>query len=225
MHSWPAFVTSFDAEIAPIYRGHEEDFDAPGIHGRMHVARCVLFAEFMARHYAAHRGTSVAMNDVRYATAFHDAARRANGPDFWDHESASMCGEYAARHPGRFSRDAGQIAALLAAKPDPGGCLEAQIVHDADVLDIMRPCCGHGGRDGFRESALIFLGERDPCGSEDSLRARLIEEAWTFIQASEACKQALSGSATFLADLLALLAQRRDACALLAGVLLDLTPA
>ena len=223
--SWAEFVATFDSAIAPIYQRHELDFDAPGIHGRMHVGRAAIFAEVMARHYHAQTGARPALNDTRYATAFHDAARRANGPDFWDHESAAMCGEFAARNPGLFSRDAQAMAGVLAAKPDPGACLEAQIVHDADVLEIMRPCCGHGGRDGFRETALIFLGECDPVARGAATRARLIEEAWAFIVATEERKDSLAGSPAYLASLVALLLEGRSAWPLLAGELSRSAPA
>ena len=219
MSDWDAFIAAFDADIAPIYLAHEDDFDAPGIHGRMHVARCALFAEVMGRHYATRTSARPAMNDARYAAAFHDAARRANGPDMWDHESAAMCGDYAARHPGLFSRDAQAMAQLLGAKPDPGACLEAQIVHAADVLDIMRPCCGHRGREGFRAAALIFLGERDPVARDPDSRERLIEEAWQFIQASEARKDAMAASTRYLADLVEVLRAGRIEWPMLAQVL------
>jgi len=219
MMRWPSFVATFDADIAPIYHAHERDFDEPGIHGRMHIARCLLFAEFMGRHYHARTAARPAMNDVRFATAFHDAARRANGPDLWDEESAGRCAEYARRHPALFSRDGDAMAALLAAKPDPGGFLEAQIVHDADVLDIMRPCCGHGGREGFREGALIFLGEHDPAGRDPEVRSRLVEEAWALIRATEECKSDLAGSGDYLAEILAILAALHSECPMLAGEL------
>jgi ADP-ribosyl-[dinitrogen reductase] hydrolase len=218
--SWAEFVAAFDAIIAPIYHRHELDFDLPGIHGRMHAGRAALFAEVMARYYRSSTAARPALNDARYATAFHDAARRANGPDLWDHESAQMCVEFAARNPGLFSRDARGMAGLLAAKPDPGDCLEAQIVHDADVLEIMRPCCGHGGRDGFREVALIFLGDRDPVARDADARAQLIDEAWTFIVASEERKDSFAGSPTYLASLLALLREGRSAWPGLAKALL-----
>lgn len=187
----------------------------------MHIGRCILFAEFMCRYYQRHTLLKPVAGDVRFAVAFHDAGRRANGPDFWGHESAALCAAYAARQPEKFSRPPEAMAALLEAKANPiEACIEARIVHDADVLDIMRPCCGHGGRQGFRQEALLFLGERDLVPANNpAVRARLIEEAWAFITATEAQKDSLAESADYLFDLLAILDQNRSACPMLAEAL------
>ena len=219
---WPEFVVHFDREIAPLYLGHERDFDAPGIHGRMHAARCTLFAEFMARDYRERGRQRPSMDAVRFAAAMHDAGRRANGPDLWEHDSITLADAQAARHPDRFRPPAPSPGSVLQGKSDPlAGSVESRIVHDADVLEIMRPCCGHGGREGFREGALVFRCERDPAGSDAELRAALIEEAWSFIRATEERKEALRGSDHYLADLLGVLSEQRARHPRLAQALVD----
>jgi len=84
--------------------------------------------------------------------------------------------------------------------------LAFRVVHDADVLEIMRPCCGHGGKNGFRQGALRFVGQRDPLANRfddpEDMRQQLINEAWNFIVATEEIKQSLNGSKNYLADLL-----------------------
>jgi len=87
------------------------------------------------------------------------------------------------------------------------------------LVDTALPCCGHGGREGFWEPALIFLGGCDPVARDAGCRAQLIEEAWRFILASEERKQALAGSVRYLADLLGLLEERRADWPMLAQVL------
>lgn len=95
-------------------------------------------------------------------------------------------------------------------------------MHDADVLDIMRPCCGHGGRTGFRSQALRFLGPRDGSGmTNPTVRDALIEEAWCLIRATEAKKSGLRRSTEYMRDVLSILGKTRRMCPLLAACLLD----
>ena len=56
------------------------------------------------------------------------------------------------------------------------------IVTDSDVLEIMRPCCGHGERDGFRPNFLNFL--KSDTGYK-VIRNDLIEDAWKLIEYTE----------------------------------------
>jgi hypothetical protein len=186
----------------------------------MHVCRCVLFAEFMCRYYCRGAMQHPALTDVRYAVAFHDAGRRQNGPDLWEHDSTTLCSAYLTQHPRSISRSPAETAALIAAKGRPR-VLEERIVHDADVLDIMRPCCGHGGRQGFWEEALLFLGEADEAAQVDAqMRSRLIDEAWQFISTTEDRKSALRGSRDYMGDVLNLLAAQRASCPMLCEGLL-----
>ncbi len=151
---------------------------------------------------------------MRYAIAFHDSGRQGNGADLWEHDSARRCRIYLEKINPR--KDAASIAGLIphdGAEPWP---LEKRLVHDADVLDIMRPYCAPGGRAGFKVDFLRFLGQRDdPVVSDPITRAALIEEAWQLILATEVHKARLKNSTRYLEDVLGVLAGMKDQCKLL----------
>ena len=215
--TWPAFIAELQQDILPIYLRHEQTFDPWSVHGRLHICRALIFAEFMLRHY--HQQTSLRPDAraVRYAVAFHDSGRQAGGEDYWEGDSANLCRQYL---QGRGVEDAAAIGDLIPKHGQGGWPLEKRIVHDADVLEIMRPCCGHGGRSGFSARYLRFQGERDePTVRDPDLRAALIEEAWTFIQVSEERKWEWADSARYLQDVLGVLAGMAAACPLLNQIL------
>ncbi|MGH9239394.1 MAG: hypothetical protein ACRD3G_15240 [Vicinamibacterales bacterium] len=219
---WRTFLDELRSDILPLYRRHERSFDTRQAHGRMHICRSVIFAEFMCRYVVRIAGLRPCHNDVRYAVAFHDAGRRGNGPDRWEDESRRLCEAYLSARTGRTS-PAAVVGNLIASKATPVG-VEARIVHDADVLEIMRPCSGNGARAGFRAEHLYFGSARDAaCERTSGIRGRLIEEAWAFISASEPQKGRLDGSSDYFHDVLSLLAAARDRCPLLAAPLLDVT--
>lgn len=213
--TWADFLAELRADILPLYREHERTFDHASIHGRMHICRCLIFAEFMCRYYARHTRLAPHVPWVRYAVAFHDSGREGNGPDVWEQGSARRCGEYL---ESRYDADVANTIGRLITKDDRATWgLEKRIVHDADVLDIMRPSCGHGGRSGFREQALRFLGQRDePAARNASVRRALVDEAWEFIQVSEQWEAKLRASDDYMEDVLQVLRGMSDACRLLA---------
>jgi len=86
--TWPLFAAELQEEILPLYLSHEQTFDSWSIHGRMHICRCVLFAEFMSRYYYRQTTYTPNVDWVRYAIAFHDSSRQGNGADLWEHDSA-----------------------------------------------------------------------------------------------------------------------------------------
>src|SRR5215213_7975797 len=92
--SWELFVDELEQKILPFYFQHELNFDRYGVHGRMHICRSVMFAEWMARFYPAHTQTAINFFAVRVAVAFHDSGRRANGVDLWESDSAANCVRY-----------------------------------------------------------------------------------------------------------------------------------
>jgi hypothetical protein len=166
---------------------------------------------------------------VRYAVAFHDAGRKGDGVDLWEADSAKLCAEYVQSHVQGISPDeAGLIGDLICKGPKRWGEVEKRIVHDADVLDIMRPCCGHGGFEGFNPHALRFLSPQDNTRRRDdairkrenALRVQLIDEAWAFIQMTENIKISLRESKDYMHDMMKVLQDIRDICPLLAGYLL-----
>jgi hypothetical protein len=211
--SWPAFIIDLQEKILPIYEEHEKTFDPFGVHGRIHICRSVIFAEWMARFYNTKMSIEIDFYAVRVAAALHDSGRRANGVDLWEGASASNCIRYVEEHS-PFPQNAeypGYVGGLIGKRPSKDTC--KWIVRDADVLEIMRPCCGHGGIDGFRRDFLHFAGARDPFAvvlpDAEEIREELIQEAWKWISETERIKLSFSNSATFFVGLLDKLGQER----------------
>ena len=148
--SWELFIDELDRKILPFYLQHELQFDRYGVHGRMHICRSVMLAEWMARFYRAHTQTAIDFFAVRVAVAFHDSGRRANGVDLWESDSAANCVRYVVETGGASDYAQG-VGALIEKKKQSADPLK-KIVGDADVLEIMRPCCGHGGLEIGRAS-------------------------------------------------------------------------
>jgi hypothetical protein len=220
--TWREFLDELSAEILPIYRHHERSFDVPLVHGRMHICRSLLFGEFMTRYYWRNSLLRPAASDIRYAIAFHDSGRQANGPDLWEDDSARICVSYLAKNPDRVFRRPAEVGELIAGKAHPNTGIDGRIVHDADVLDIMRPCCGHRGKAGFRKEKLYFATGDDGSWPEATdIRNSLIDEAWEFIQASEMVKERFRDSADYMQDVLSVLDGIRGKCPLLAAELLE----
>lgn len=244
LQSWKTFIDSLQREILPLYLEHELTFDPGGVHGRMHICRSVLFAEYMGRSY--HERLSAGVVDfyaIRVATAFHDSGRRANGVDLWERESADNCLAYVrAQTRGLEGPDYPQyVAGLIRKDGDPGtlskfarrwlgllrkpaaGDLSRQVVYDADVLEIMRPCCGHGGIRGFRRNRLHFAGTHDRLGlgltASDGIREEFIQEAWRWITSTEVLKRKLKHSETYMDDLLGSMADARRSYPMLSRLL------
>ena len=92
--TWEAFCVELQSNILPLYEQHEKTFDFSGIHGRLHICRALIFAEFMIRYYAKNYTILPDYNAIRYATAFHDSGRKGNGTDIWESESAIKCSDY-----------------------------------------------------------------------------------------------------------------------------------
>ncbi len=97
------------------------------------------------------------------------------------------------------------------------------VVFSADVLEIMRPCCGHGGIERFERHHLRFAGKRDdwagPIPDRKALRDNLIQEAWDFILQTEELKSGLVNSTRYLEELLTYLAERKAQFRLLCTIL------
>ena len=219
--SWELFIDELERKILPFYRQHELKFDLYGVHGRMHICRSVMFAEWMARFYGAHTQTVIDFFAVRVAVAFHDSGRRANGVDLWESDSASNCVRYVVETVGA-SDYAHGVGALIEKKKQSADPLK-KIVQDADVLEIMRPCCGHGGLAGFRREFLHFGGPADlllrAVPGIGSQREAFIQEAWRWIQSTEALKFCFINSPAYMRDLLKHLAKQRLKFPLLSDLL------
>ncbi len=204
---WSAFVAEVQERILPRYKEHEKTFDPFGAHGRIHICRSVIFAEWMARTYAEHLPGSVDFYAIRVATAMHDVGRRANGPDLWENDSVRACREYVTEYGRRDGEYPQYVANLIDKRPSDD--VNKWIVHDADVLEIMRPCCGHGGINGFKRDFLYFACAPNQLPNAAELRENLIREAWEWIAETERIKLKLFNSSTFLTDLLHKLADER----------------
>jgi hypothetical protein len=219
--SWERFIDELELKILPFYVQHELKFDLYGVHGRMHICRSVMLAEWMARFYRAHTQTVIDFFAVRVAVAFHDSGRRANGLDLWESDSASNCVRYVVETVGA-SDYAHGVGALIEKKKKSADPLK-KIVQDADVLEIMRPCCGHGGRAGFRREFLHFGGPDDFLAREvpgiAEQREALIQEAWRWIQSTEPLKFFLTDSPAYMRDLLRHLEKQRLKFPLLSDLL------
>ena len=219
--SWEPFIDELEQKILPFYRQHELKFDRYGVHGRMHICRSVMMAEWMARFYRARTQAVIDFFAVRVAVAFHDSGRRGNGVDLWESDSASNCVRYVVEATGA-SDYARSVGALIEKKKKSADPLK-MIVQDADVLEIMRPCCGHGGLAGFRRQFLHFGGPDDLLAREvpgiAAQREALIQEAWRWIQSTEPLKAFLADSPAHMRDLLKHLERQRSKFPLLSDLL------
>ncbi len=186
--SFNNFQNDFAADIAPLYEAHEQSFDFAGIHGRKHISRTIVFGECMARYYAKKYDLKVDFEAVRTAIAFHDAAREANGKDWWEAESAALCWKYL-QQKNKDEAYCSEVAHFISQKEKAHSW--GQIVHDADVLEIMRLFCNTpDGLQKFRTGELYFLSHKDvlvptTAKVEKTARNQIIEEAWILIRATE----------------------------------------
>ena len=201
----PAFLSDLRDDILPVYQDHEQTFDPHGTHGRMHICRALVFAEWMCRYYAAHTTLRPDVDAVRYATAFHDSGREGNGFDRWERDSALLCREYLDSRMG--IEKARVVGEMIVKDSDPRGwSLEKRIAHDADCLEIMRITTLLG----FLKSELYFLGKPDPQEIRSAkVRDALIREAWAFIRAADTRKPELFNSDDTMADVLGILETRK----------------
>jgi len=221
------FIPELEKHILPIYAEHERRFDYTSLHGRMHICRAVLFAEVMGC-YCISRGLKPNMYAVRTAVAFHDSGRQDNGKDYWENDSAAMCRQYLLdtsplrqafqQEPGLADFTAGLI---------PHGeitSLEMQIVHDADVLEIMRLFHLDDWQTRFRPGELMFRGPRDrslPAEPDaESTRSRLILEAWELIQLTDNRHTEFSRAESYFNALFNVFTGKKDRFPLLAGWIL-----
>ena len=193
--NWNNFIEEFTQDILPIYKDHEDTFDDIGIHGRMHISRSLIFAEYMARFYESVLGQDINFSAIRYAVAFHDSGRKGNGIDLWEDVSEKKCFQYLMTNeksdysiPRQKDINFNRYTASLINKNINSAIIGLRLdfnklsVYDADVLEIMRPCCGNGERDGFRPNFLHFLKFDD---EYQYVRNDLIEDAWKLIEYTE----------------------------------------
>jgi hypothetical protein len=132
----------------------------------------------MARYFYK-LGKKIDFNAIRYAVSFHDSGRQANGIDRWERDSARNC--FVCLYNKTKDLDYSDYVSSLIRK-DKSSDINKNIVYDADVLEIMRPCCGHGDRDGFNSNFLLFMKDKE---EYQDIRSNLIEDAWKLIEYTE----------------------------------------
>lgn len=180
IQNWDKFVKDFSTNILPIYEINENKFDSYGIHGRRHISRSVIFSEFMSRFFLE-INEDVDLNAIRYAVSFHDSGRQRNGVDLWENDSAKNCSEYLIEKC--YDKKYSEYISSLIPKKNGFSDKNKKIVIDADVLEIMRPLCGHGGILGFNHKFFNFL--RNDFDEYEYLRDYLVLDAWELITYTE----------------------------------------
>lgn len=213
--SFSDFTKELEKEIFPFYVEHEKSFDTERIHGRMHVARAVIFAEVMARYYQT-KGKSIDFDSIRRITGLHDAGRKQNGEDFWEKESAELLYKHLISKNVPHKK-ALKKAQLIVKNEAHQNSIEFKIFQSADCLDIMRPCTGNGGRAGFKPKYLTFLKNGSP--KDLQFRQKLISEAWLFIQITEKQKMTeFNESEGFMGKLFEIISQNKEQLPILSSL-------
>ena len=180
MENWNNFIQEFSKEILPLYENHEKTFDPYGIHSQLHISRSIIFSEFLSRYFK-----NVDYSAIRYAVSFHDSGRQGNGPDRWVSDSSKICFSYM---KDKYDLDYSKYVSSLIIKDKYTTDINKKIVYDVDVLEIMRPICGHGGREKFKFDELISFD------NDKELRNVLVEDSWKLIKYTEDNKHLFSGT-------------------------------
>ena len=184
MEKWNKFTQEFSKEILPLYENHEKTFDFYGIHSQLHISRSIIFSEFLSRHFK-NIGYSVDFTAVRYAVSFHDSGRQSNGIDKWVPKSSDICFSYIKN---KYNLDYSKYVSSLILKNKSTTDINKRIVYDVDVLEIMRPICGHGGKLNFKFDELLSFND------DKKLRDIIVEDAWKLIKYTEDNKYLFSGT-------------------------------
>lgn len=189
--SWNTFKNTYHQYILPIYEAHENDFDFAGIHGRMHISRALILGECMLRYYAKELNIkNIDFQAARIAIAFHDAGRQGNGKDIWEQDSANMCFQFL-KKAGHEEPYCHYVSNMIVNKDLLLTDIPAQIVHDADTLEIMRLFAfAKSGFKQFRQKELRFLSAKDVAGvtltsDQEIFRQHFITSAWQWIRHTE----------------------------------------
>lgn len=215
--SFTLFTKELEDDIFKFYEAHESGFDKYRIHGRMHVARTVIFCEVMARYFQS-KGESIDFSYLRRLTGLHDAGRKGNGMDRWENESAELLYHHL-QAKGMPEEEAYEKSRNIIKSAADRDSLEYQIFQSADCLDIMRPCTGLGGIEGFKAEFLLFLKNSDET-ADVTFRQDLINEAWDFIQITEPRKFSdFTDSQGFMEKLFRIIKTEKESFKVLSSIL------
>ncbi len=175
------FSETFSNEIFPLYKHHENTFDSDKMHGVLHIGRSLVAAYVLYSELEKYKLNNQAepeipnIKHILMAVSYHDSGRKGNGVDYWESFSSKNC------------KDAGhEYAGNLIIKNRETIDYNAKIVYDADVLEVMRPCCGHNGIYGFDKKYLLLLE------TLNNFYSTFINEWWSFILFTESMKDNLS---------------------------------
>ncbi len=173
------FSEKFATEVFPLYKRHEETFDTHKIHGVLHIGRSLVASYIInsqiEKEILPEYKSTITIENILWAVSYHDSGRQGNGIDYWESFSANNC--FMSGH---------EYASTLIKKNRKTSDYCGMCVYDADVLEIMRPCCGRGGIYEFDKKHLLFLN------TLGNFYEKLIPEWWIFIQHTEAIKEELS---------------------------------
>jgi hypothetical protein len=191
---WNFFKTVFEKEISLIYHSNEQKFDSKGIHGRRHIVRSLIFSEVFINFYQSHVGADLNLEMIRMAISFHDSGRKANGPDFWENESAEKCYSFLKKFG---YSDSYAISLSDSIRKNRNTLyeseliIEKQIINDVDVLEILRLYLGFENPIEFLQlDELGFLSNYQSSSPElfeewVTIRSSFIFEALQFIKETE----------------------------------------
>lgn len=201
-HYIKGFCKQFSEHIYPIYKAKEETFDADGIHGVLHIGRSIVAAYTLACK-CKELGYVANIEDVIIATAFHDSGRQNNGDDYWEGKSSENCANFinkmeqgygepitvqstpfVASHIVKSNKKIDSITENVSPFS-----MDFMIVYDSDCLEIMRPCTGRGGINGFIKEKMCLYNFNF---AFRRFYNDFIKEWWEFISETEANKKKLS---------------------------------
>ncbi len=203
-----SFLPIFSKDIFPIYKHHEETFDKDGIHGVMHISRSVIASYVLANKFEwlePPYSYVISQTHIIFATAFHDSGRQGNGDDLWVSDSIEKCRQWCDVPKLKFFMGdlLGDSVSKLISKDINFSDGNAVAVFNSDVLEIMRPCTGRGGINGFIKEKLIGYD------SMKSFYDELIPEWWAFITITEPLKKILCND-DCLEELIKIIESRKE---------------
>lgn len=179
------------------------------IHGPMHAAQVALLTQLLLHVYEEKEGPLVNIN--RYllgvAGATHDIGRMDDGKDYWDNLSAEIFRGILQSKGYTIETLKPYIHAI--AEKDPEGkkftSVEQQILHDADVLAIMR-CLD--AKSSFKKEELCCYKFEHLSFNKDLLIDEILEFV-LFVEKPETKEKFEKSSVNFYGDLMVLLDENK----------------